>query len=404
MKIVYFCNSFPIASETFVIDQICSLIDEGYHVEILSLYQGDGKYNDKVQRYQLLDKVNYLLPSHNKIFNIIITLLNIFFKILNPKVLKSFNISKYGSFSKKLRLPFLASKKISSGESVYISHFGPSGVLCSYLLDLGVIKGKLITFFHGYDLSRSDVLKEYECHYNNLFNIGDLFLPVSHFWGDKLYALGCDRKKIKVLRMGINLNDFSFTPSLYGKNSQYLKIVTVSRLVEKKGLEYAIKACGILKKRGLKLHYTIVGYGELENELQNIIVNENVSDCVKIIGFKPHSEIKSILSSSHIFMLPSVTASNGDMEGIPVALMEAMASGIVVLSTFHSGIPELIEDLNSGLLVQERDQESIASKILEFLNLENKNYIVNSARNKIENDFNQEKETKKLVSIIEGLY
>ncbi|WP_117085591.1 glycosyltransferase, partial [Klebsiella pneumoniae] len=278
----------------------------------------------------------------------------------------------------------------------------PCGVLANCLRSCGVLHGKIVTVFHGYDLSATNLLNRYKGFYKRLFNDGDLFLPVSHVWESKLIEMGCDKGKISVIRMGIQIENFSFYPRPF--RNEPLKIISVCRLTEKKGLRYAIQACDILNKSGYRFQYDIVGYGELNAELQQLISKYGLEDKVNIIGFQPQSVVKKLLMKSDVFLLPSVTANNGDMEGIPVALMEAMAIGLPVISTFHSGIPELIENDVSGWLCDERDFQAIANILISLLkDQKDLKYIQDNARRKIELSFNQEKEYSQMANLLERL-
>ncbi len=150
---------------------------------------------------------------------------------------------------------------------------------------------------------------------------------------------------------------------------QPIKIATTGRLIEKKGIEYAIKAISILTEKYPQIEYYIVGDGWLKTELQQLIISLQLTTKVKILGWKSQSEIIEILESSHIFIAPSVTAKDGNQDAPVNTLKEAMAMGLPVIATDHGGIPELVEDGVCGLLVPERDANAIAVKI-EYL-LEN---------------------------------
>ena len=162
--------------------------------------------------------------------------------------------------------------------------------------------------------------------------------------------------------MGIDCQKFTFTPRQPHPDGQ-IRLVTIARLVEKKGIEYSIRAVAKLSQIDPNLKYNIVGDGELRESLECLIQELDVGDTIKLLGWKDSKEIIKILNSAHIFLAPSVTSHNGELEGIPVVLMEAMAMGLPVVSTQHSGIPELVEDGVSGFLVPERDSEALAEKI-----------------------------------------
>lgn len=122
-------------------------------------------------------------------------------------------------------------------------------------------------------------------------------------------------------------------------------------------------------------------------------------------GFKPSHEVKAMLDQADLFLLPSVTGADGDMEGIPVALMEAMAVGIPVVSTLHSGIPELIDAGKSGWLVPENDAAALAERLQAFASLQEAELrpMLSLARRKVETDFNQQVIYRELAGLLQAL-
>lgn len=405
MKILFFCIKFPLASETFVLNQIISFIKNGYEVEILSIYPGDFKnIHDDFYKYDLPSRTSYLYandPSGEGRLSLLMKRSILLFKYFYKLNVQSFNIKRYGFLSYSLLLPTLsvASDKRYRAD-VIIAHFGHCGVIANYLRELKIISGKLVTVFHGYDLSAKELLDKYSNDYKKLFLSGDCFLPISNLWKNKLIQMGCPENLTSVIRMGIKTNDFVFQERVIDMDC--IKIISVCRLTEKKGLEYAIKACKLLKEKGYKFTYKIIGYGELADHLSNLIKGLQLTDCVELTGFHPQSIVRKILSESNIFLLPSVTANNGDMEGIPVAIMEAMASGLPVITTYHSGIPELVEDSHSGWLCPERDANAIVNALIAAI--ENPNLyssVAVNARSKVYECFNEHKEFNKMCSLLE---
>ena len=122
-------------------------------------------------------------------------------------------------------------------------------------------------------------------------------------------------------------------------------------------------------------------------------------------GFKPSHEVKAMLDEADLFLLPSITGADGDMEGIPVALMEAMAVGLPVVSTVHSGIPELIDADRSGWLVPENDPEALADRLaaLSAIQPEALVPVVSRAREKVETEFNQRIINQRLATLLQAL-
>lgn len=406
MKLTFFTMRFPVASETFVLNQVTHFIDAGYEVEIISVFPGDlVNRHAAFDEYGLAAKTHFLLPEEKVS---IVDKLNQRIKLVLPKVtkpslLRSLNVRRYGAQSSKLLLPsIVANAKQTFTADVFLVHFGYAGALANKLRELGVLKGKQATVFHGADISRRHILEEHKLDYVNLFRQSELMLPISNLWKNKLIEMGCPPEKIHVTRMGIEPEKFNFQPRQAFQTP--LRIVSVARLTEKKGLDVAVKASAILKQRGGQFQYTIIGNGDQDEMMRNFIAREGMEDCVSMPGFKPQEEIRRALSEADIFLLPSKTAADGDMEGIPVALMEAMAVGLPVVSTFHSGIPELIENNVSGWLVEEDDPEALAETLLKLSQGEvDVAPVVAAARHKVETEFNQHIAYGELAQILERL-
>ena len=369
MKIAFIVTEFPSLSQTFVLNQITGLIDLGQEVDIFALKAGDeGKIHDDVMSYKLLEHTDYFknIPV-NKFSRTIKAFTFIFTHIFrNPlPILRSFNFFKYGKLSISLSLlfyiiPFLDRKPYD----IVHCHFGPSGLFGILLKSVGVIKGKLITSFHAYDLT-SYIYQKNKNIYKNLFEIGDLFQPVSDYWKKELIKLGCKKNKISIHRMGIDVSKFSFSTMRYNDLSK-IRFLSVNRLVEKKGIEYGIKAFARILEKYPNAEYCIVGDGPLKDDLLNLIETSNVKNSISVLGWMQQHDILDLMDRCTILLAPSITDSNGEKEGIPVVLMEAMAKGLAVISTFHSGIPELVIDNKTGLLVAEKDVDGLVNK-MEYL-------------------------------------
>ncbi|WP_215846265.1 glycosyltransferase [Candidatus Pantoea bituminis] len=406
MKLTFFTMRFPVASETFVLNQVTHFIDAGYDVEIISVFPGDlVNRHAAFDEYGLAAKTHYLLPEEkvSLVDKLIQRLKLVLPKITKSSLLRSLNVRRYGAQSSKLLLPsIVANASQIFTADVFLVHFGYAGALANKLRELGVLKGKQATVFHGADISRRHILEEHKHDYINLFEQSELMLPISHLWENKLIEMGCPPEKIHVTRMGIEPEKFNFQPR-QGFHKP-LRIVSVARLTEKKGLDVAVKASAILKQRGGQFQYTIIGNGDQDEMMRGFIAEEGMEDCVTMPGFKPQNEIRKALSEADIFLLPSKTAADGDMEGIPVALMEAMAVGLPVVSTFHSGIPELIENNVSGWLVEEDDPEALADTLLKLSQGEvDVAPVVAAARHKVETEFNQHIAYGELAQILERL-
>jgi colanic acid/amylovoran biosynthesis glycosyltransferase len=138
--------------------------------------------------------------------------------------------------------------------------------------------------------------------------------------------------------------------------------------MEKKGVAFSIDAVSRLLSKGEKIEYRIVGDGILRDTLQECIDSMRIGQQVKLLGWKTHEEVNLLLEQSHVLVAPSFTTEGGDQEGIPNAIKEGMASGLPVISTLHSGIPELVTDRVSGLLVPEKNAASLAEALSYLIN------------------------------------
>ena len=371
MKIAFIVPLFPSLSQTFVLNQVTGLIDLGHEVTIFARSaQKTAKVHADIKKYNLVARTCYYgecydtMPK-NKVFRIIhgVGYILKYLKLRPVPILRACNIFVYGkeavSFSVLYRIiPFLPYGRFD----IVYCHFGPCGILGVLLKELDVLGNKVITVFHGYDLT-SYLKKNGEDVYSGLFSKGDLFLPISNNWKNRLIELGCSKDKIRVHRMGIDIKKFKYNHcSKNLKNKENIAILTVARLVEKKGVEFGIKSVTKMVHEYPKIQYKIAGNGPLKSRLENLIDELGVKDNVTLLGWQSQEDITQLMQQADILLVPSVTSSDGDMEGIPVVLMEACAQGLPVISTFHSGIPELIEDGITGVLVAEREVDQLAKK------------------------------------------
>lgn len=406
MKVGFFLLKFPLSSETFVLNQITAFIDMGFEVEIVALQKGDTQNTHAAwTKYNLAARTRWLQDEpQGKVAKLRHRASQTLRGIHRKNTWQALNLKRYGAESRNLILSAICGQVVTPLHAdVFIAHFGPAGVTAAKLRELGVIRGKIATIFHGIDISSRDVLNHYTPEYQQLFRRGDLMLPISDLWAGRLQKMGCPREKIAVSRMGVDMTRFS--PRPVKAPATPLEIISVARLTEKKGLHVAIEACRQLKEQGVAFRYRILGIGPWERRLRTLIEQYQLEDVVEMPGFKPSHEVKAILDDADVFLLPSVTGADGDMEGIPVALMEAMAVGIPVVSTLHSGIPELVEADKSGWLVPENDARALAQRLAAFSQLDNDELapVIKRAREKVEHDFNQQVINRELASLLQAL-
>ncbi|MDJ0531487.1 MAG: glycosyltransferase [Xenococcaceae cyanobacterium MO_207.B15] len=368
MKIAFIVGKFPALSVSFIINQIKGLIDGGHEVDIYALDgppEDTSKVHPIVEEYHLLERT-YYPPTRPE--NVLLRRLKTVGLLLtnlpkNPWVLLPLlNRERFGKEARK-QILFYRSMPFLRRESYDIIHcqFGLFGIIGLALRQIGLIEGKLITGFRGYDISRY-LKKRGDRIYDELFQEGDFFIANCEFFRQRAIKLGCDPEKIVVLGSGIDCSKFAFTPRHFPEDGK-VKLVTTGRLVEKKGIEYGIRAIASLAKTYPNIEYNIIGDGPLKEHFQKLIAELNVGHIVKLVGWKQQEELIEILDNSHILIAPSVTAADGNQDAPVNTLKEAMAMGLPVIGTLHGGIPELIEDGISGFLVPERDAGVIANKV-----------------------------------------
>lgn len=176
--------------------------------------------------------------------------------------------------------------------------------------------------------------------------------------------LGCEENRIDIMRTGIPLQEFPFRERSFPENGEW-RFLQACRLIEKKGLSTSLRAFAEFSARYPASAMTIAGEGPLLEELQALARDLKIDNRVMFPGFVPQEKLRELLYASHIFLHPSETGRDGNQEGVPNSMLEAMASGLPVFATHHGGIPEAIENGISGVLVAERDHGALARSLLD---------------------------------------
>lgn len=206
--------------------------------------------------------------------------------------------------------------------------------------------------------------------------------------------------KSTVIRCGLDISKFEFSPKRIDKQ-QTIKLLAVGRFVEKKGFTHLIEAMQLALTEGMQLELNIAGDGPLKEKLQAQAAN--LGSAVKFLGQQPSIEVRKLMLASDIVVIPSVTSESGEMEGLPVVIMEAMATGRLVISTIHSGIPEIVIDKKTGYLAEEKSPQQLVDAIKNALENSNENDIIEAAYDKVRNEFNIETIAKLRKELFEKL-
>jgi colanic acid/amylovoran biosynthesis glycosyltransferase len=219
--------------------------------------------------------------------------------------------------------------------------------------------------FHGADVTVDMNKPAYREATRQMLDAVKLVLVRSDSLRRAVIHLGCDEKKIEIQRTGIPVNEFPFRERNFVAAATEWRFVQAGRLIEKKGLPVTLRAFAVFLGKHPNSKLTVAGEGPLLSQLQNLARDLNIDGRVSFTGFISQEELREIYYASHIFLHPSQTGHDGNQEGIPNSMLEAMASGLPVFATRHGGIPEAIEDGASGVLVPESDHEKLAAALLD---------------------------------------
>lgn len=362
MKIGHITSTFPKLSETFILNQLAGLIDSGHDIHVYANGSGENLKHRIVNEYGLLEKATYYPTpkSYPEGFKLLgTTIPRLLVSGVSP--LKVFSALRYGKQAPS-RLSLMRAATRHRGDiDVFHAHFGPNG--SRFLPTQPLMNSPLIVSFYGYDVSY--VPRSNTDVYDTLFNKVDAITCLSEDMEKDLRDLDAPAEKIHKVPLCIDTSKFEYKERQLNPDEP-INILTVARFVEKKGLQYAVKAVANLNV-DRKISYTIAGDGERREQIEELIEKLGVSDRIELVGWKTQEEITQLMNDAHLFLLPSVTAENGDKEGTPTVLLEAQSAGLPVISTTHAGIPEIVDDGNTGILVPERDATALTNALRELI-------------------------------------
>lgn len=206
------------------------------------------------------------------------------------------------------------------------------------------------------------------------------------------------QSKFSLVYHGVNLKDFQPVQNADARSAAEKPIIlSVGRLVEKKGFQDLLQALLIVKESGQQFRCTIYGDGPLHQMLERWVEEHGMASDVRLMGDSTQQELISIYQKATVFALTPVQTEDGDRDGIPNVLLEAMAVGLPVITTAVAGIPELVEDNQNGLLYQSHDVKGISSGILELLrDAEKRKLLGGAASRKVKDQFDVAQAAKRL--------
>ncbi|MBK0400380.1 glycosyltransferase [Limibaculum sp. M0105] len=245
------------------------------------------------------------------------------------------------------------------GATALMAEYGMNGALLSASARAADVP--LFVHFHGFDASVVPRLPLWKRRYRRLFDdAAGVFAP-SEFIAEILIGLGCPEAKVNVVPCGIDADRFTPSRPIPGR------VVAVGRLVAKKAPHLTIEAFGRVAGRFPHARLDVIGAGPLAQRCRSVIAKYDLGERVRLHGRQSHEFVASLMREASVFAQHSVTSMFGDVEGLPVSVLEAMASSLPVVATRHSGIAEAVLDGETGILVEERDVGAMAMALAAML-------------------------------------
>jgi glycosyltransferase involved in cell wall biosynthesis len=367
VKIAYIIKCFPRLSETFILHEILELERLGLSLQIYSLLEPSGEINQAAQGVQ--SPVIYL-PQ--KTIRGLVTLIGgaarRFFK--NPFMFIAVSTTALIRFHRPFSIlnifyaACLADRLEHAGVTHIHAHYANKPATVALLAH------KLTGIPFSFTAHAKDIYLSYKPSLAYKMRQAHTVITCTEYNQQYLASLLRPRDHVTIQRIyhGLDLRIFPANPSK--TRAARPLILTVARLVEKKGLPYLLQACRLLKDRGYDFTCRVVGEGPLRPQLEKQIHDLDLNNCVELFGAVPHEHVIEMYRQATLMVLPSIVAENGDRDGIPNVLAEAMYMHVPVVSTPVSGIPELLTSGENGLLVAERDSAALAEAMARLLDNE----------------------------------
>lgn len=393
-------GAFPLASETFIREQAVELVEEGVDLEILALRPGDGTWG---RRDLAVD-----LASRTRTANIDAPRLRRMARMPGRMAALALQGGRpWSAVSPRLGWRAISGQLLEIASAIggprrydaIHCQFGPMGRIMLPVIDAGIVSGPLSVAYYGYDITR-ELLKHGDGVYDSLFAGASVLLPNSKYLGDRLMAAGARPGMVRLHRLGIRLEDFQ--PIDRRGRDGVPTALAVGRFVEKKGFEHLVRAVAIAGDRSA-FRVRFVGDGPLRPDLEALAASLGVADRIEFSGWMSNREVGGAMRDADLFVAPSVTATDGDMEGMPLVIAEAMATGLPVIGTRHSGIPEAVRDGENGILLDERDDGGLAEALIRFSDPASRLDAGSRSRAIVEADFNADTQGRRLREVLESI-
>ena len=400
MRVGYVVKRYPRYSETFVVNEILAHEKAGLNIDIFALrppcdthfqncisqVRASVTYIHKPMQGRVSKSLNSLSPTAASYFWAELQELS---KLI-PDFWSKLSIAQGETDSTVYQAAWLAREVKLRGITHLHAHFGSVATsvtrLASHFADVSY------TFTtHAKDIFHESVDID---DMTRKFRDASTVVTVSNY--NQQYLQQTDGKvadKVRRIYNGLNLSQLNYQ----SPQDRPLRIISVGRLVEKKGTSILIDAWSLLKQWGCEFHCQIVGTGDLEDKLKQQIKILKLDDCVEIIGPRPQNEVFKLIQESAVFAAPYIIGKDGNRDGLPTVLLEAMALGTPCIGTDVTGIPEMIKHEETGLIIPQNNPEALAMALRTLLTSENMRVqFAENARKLMETEFNIEQNAASL--------
>lgn len=394
LQIGYILKMFPRFSETFIMNEILELEHQGAEVTIFSILPPmDGKFHPRLSRISA--KVHYVPPHRYSEFWTTLRNSKGFLKAHKKGYAKALwhalECSKDSALKYLILAGHIAELSRPLNLDCFHSHFASSPTHIA--MYASIMTGVPFSFVaHAKDIYLNNLDRKL---LRDMIKYSSFAVTVSDANKDHLQKIAGNRNNGKLIRIynGLDLD--------YFKNHDNKRapdyILSVGRLVEKKGFHILIKAIKILKDRGKKIKCEIIGEGDERVPLESQIAKYNLKRSVKLLGPLPQDEVVRRMKQATAFVLPAIIAEDGNRDALPTVLLEAMAVGLPAVSTELVGIPEILDNGKCGMLVKQKDPKALADSIEKIIDDSKlRERYARAGLCKVKKDFNVKKNVREL--------
>jgi len=365
-KIAYLMKCFPRLSETFILHEVLELEQQGLLLRIYSLLPPEGKINDAARNVQAT--ITYVprgFPAGIQILcgaalKRFLASPLLFLKVCLLALLR---FHHHATPKHLLLAAYVANQVEQDGITHIHAHFANTPTTVALLVH------QFTGVSYSFTAHAKDIYLSRKKALGYKMSNARFVVTCTGYNQQYLNSLECPPESGTIHRIYHGLDLRAFPARSFSSTPADVRplILSVARLVEKKGLSYLLDACQMLKEQGYDFTCRIVGDGELRPLLEQRIRELSLSDCVELWGSEKHERVIEMYQQATLSVLPCVISENGDRDGIPNVLVESLFMGVPIVSTPISGIPELISPGLNGLLVPSRDNKALAIAMARLL-------------------------------------